>query len=100
MPDRLVLEPGTPCPGGSLPLQWAFSGAVHRMERLSIELIARESATYRRGTDTRTDKSLFSRIPLLETIDRSEMRAGENEVLLPTDVTPGFCGGNNKGSAE
>jgi hypothetical protein len=77
-------------------LQWAFSGAVHRMERLSIELIARESATYRHGTDTRTDKSLFSRIPLLETIDRSEMRAGENEVPLPTEVTPGFCGGNNR----
>jgi hypothetical protein len=93
---RLVLEPGTPCPGGSLRLQWAFSGIVHRMDRLSIELIGRESATYRRGTDTRTDKSLFTRIPLLETIDRSEMRAGGNEVLLPTDVPPGFLGRNNQ----
>jgi hypothetical protein len=93
---RLTIEPGTPCPGGTLRLQYGFTGAVQRMERVIIELVGRESATYRRGTDTRTDKSVFSRIPLLETTDRSEMRAGETEVLLPTDVPPGFRGRNNK----
>lgn len=93
---RLTIEPGTPCPGGALRLQYGFTGAVQRMERIVVELVGRESATYRRGTDTRTDKSVFSRIPLLETTDRSAMRAGEIEVVLPNDVPPGFKARNNK----
>ena len=93
---RLVLTPGRLFPGGMVRLQYGFSGAVQRIDRLTAELVGREAATYRRGTRSYTDRSVFARIPLLETTDRAAMRSGEAETAIPLDVPPAFKGLNNR----
>lgn len=92
----LRLTPGTLRAGARFRVQWSFTGAVARMHRLRISLVGRESATYRRGTNTTTDKSIFTKFPVLETTDRGTMRAGEVELVLPTDSVATFDASNNK----
>lgn len=94
---RVRLTPGSGRLGGELRLDWAFTGAVHRLERLRLTIEGRESAAYRRGTNTVTDTSVFARVPVLETADRTALRAGQATVRLPAEaVAPSFTADNNK----
>lgn len=52
--------------GGELRLDWAFRGDARRIRRLRIFLRGREEATYRRGTDTSTDRHTFTEVELLQ----------------------------------
>lgn len=92
----LQIAPGTPRTGGRFRIRWNFSGAVERMDRVRLFLVGRESATYTRGTTTSTDHSVFLRMPILDTADRAEMRAGETEVAAPSDAAPTFEAKKNK----
>ncbi len=92
----LQVTPGTPLAGGNLRVRWSFSDTVARMQRVRVLLVGREAATYRRGTNTTTDHSDFLRLPILDTADRAEMRAGEVEVAVPPDAAPSFVAQNNK----
>lgn len=92
----LRLSPGTLRAGGRFRVQWSFTGAVARMHRLRISLVGRESATYRRGTNTTTDRSVFTKFPVLDTTDRGTMRSGEVELVLPPDSVATFDASNNK----
>ena len=82
--------------GGSLDVRWRFTGKVRRLAKLTISLIAREEATYRRGTTTTTDKSFFLNTVLLDISDRAQMAGGSVKVNIPRDLIHTFTAANNK----
>ncbi|HAV63819.1 MAG TPA: hypothetical protein DCY13_15820, partial [Verrucomicrobiales bacterium] len=92
----LRLRPGNPRLGQTLDCEWQFSGAVGRIRRLVIEIDGVEESKYRRGTRTYTDKSVFARLPVLETDHPSKIRQGGLSSLVPSHFAPSFKGANNR----
>lgn len=93
---RLSLDEGSPRLGGTVRLHWHLSGAIHRLQNLTITLEGRESATYRVGTRSVTDTSLFCRQMLFETADPSAHRNGEIHFSIPANLIHTFSAGNNR----
>lgn len=92
----LTMNPGRLVLGGSAVVGWSFRGDSGRVRKLFISLEGRESATYRRGTSTSTDRSVFERIPVFETEDPAQIRQGEITVTVPEFTAPSFQGSSNK----
>lgn len=90
------LDPGRLVLGGRAALDWSLSGAASRIRRFTVTLEGRETATYRRGTSTVTQKSLFHRQPLLELDDSRQMRRGRVEFDVPRLAMHSFISGNNR----
>lgn len=86
---RLVL-------GGQSRLSWSLAGNSHRITRLKITLEGRESATYRRGTDTTTDHHTFARYTLFESSNPADFPHGECALTIPADTMHSFSAGNNR----
>src|SRR5205085_10285465 len=57
---RLVISPGVARLGDSLRIDWAVAGRVEALQNLQVRLEGREEATYTRGTNTCTDRSVFA----------------------------------------
>lgn len=85
-----------PAPGVPVAVSWRFLGNPGRLQRLTIKVEGREEATYRRGTDTTTDKRTFARYVLLDTRDPSQIAAGETLLALPADTMHTFEAPHNK----
>lgn len=84
-------------PGGSAELQWGFSsGDTGGTSRLCLTLIGRESATYRRGTKTTTDKSVFARLVLVDTSSAKQIQRGNVSVPIPADTMHSWIASNNR----
>lgn len=94
-PD-MVLSPGYLPLGGNAVITWSFRGNVSRIRQLKISLVGEEKATYRRGTDTVTDTSVFHRVVLVETTVAGEIAMGEVSFLIPEFSAPSFDAPNNK----
>lgn len=92
----LTVSEGAPRLGERLEVGWRLEGAVRRLRRLEITLEAREEATYRRGTDTHTDRRVFARGRIASTEHSVEMRQGSGSIELPADLVASFDGGSNK----
>lgn len=94
---RLTVDSPVIAAGGLLKASWEMTGAVRRIGRFWIYLEGREEATYTRGTNTTTDKSVFARLPVVE-ISSSwmEMLRGEGTLQMPADVPPTFRGNRNR----
>lgn len=92
----LTLSPGAPAAGESAWLQWRLSGRAAGVKRLRIVLEGKEEATYRRGTDTRTDTNVFSTIPVVDSTEPFEMAGGSVSFLVPADAMPSFKADRNK----
>ena len=82
--------------GETLEVRFHFEGKTDRIQRLIVTLKAEEVATYRRGTDTRTDRHVFHLVTLLETRDPALMQTGNVTVAIPGDSMHTFNAGNNK----
>jgi hypothetical protein len=82
--------------GGLLKIQWRLTGRVSSIHLFKVWLEGVEKATYRRGTDTRTDSETFAKIDLFETTDLFEMAEGSAEVEIPGDTMHSFNAPNNK----
>ncbi len=82
--------------GRSIKLQWRFSGNTARISQLAITLTGKESATYRRGTNTTTDTSFFVHQTIFETRERTNIAAGEVTVAIPANSMHSFEASNNK----
>ncbi|HEX8296499.1 MAG TPA: DUF3592 domain-containing protein [Chthoniobacteraceae bacterium] len=82
--------------GDTLEIDWRLLGNTRRIEQLRIWLRGQEEATYRRGTDTVTDKHAFAELELIKTEDRAEMPAGRARVTIPTGTMHTFLAPNNK----
>lgn len=83
-------------PGGRTTASWHREGGGGEPRRLSWWLVGREEATYRRGTDTRTDTAIFFERKLFDTQTRLMMPKGEVELSLPADAVSSFRGDYNK----
>jgi hypothetical protein len=93
---RITLSESRPRLGDSLRVDWTFDGRPQRIQRLEIFLEGREEATYRRGTDTHTDREVFARIPIADTSIDYEIVQGSIELVIPDDTMHSFAGDNNK----
>jgi hypothetical protein len=94
---RLWLDPASSSPGGTVKVAWELTGAVSRVRKLWIYLEGREEASYRRGSSTSTEKSVFARLPIVE-LESSwmDMARGEGTLLVPVGVPASFAAANNK----
>ena len=93
---RLTLSSGSVPLGGTAKLQWEFSGQVNRIGKFEILLEGREEATYRRGTDTVTDKNVFATLHIVETEDHRDMMIGDTTLAVPPGTMHSFEASNNK----
>jgi hypothetical protein len=93
---ELTLSRGALAPGESALLQWKIDGKAERVTRLKVVLEGQEEATYRRGTDTRTDKEVFATIPVIDTDQSMQIAQGSARVHVPEDTMPSFKADRNK----
>ncbi len=73
-----------------------FTGRSSRLSHLRIFLEGREEATYRRGTDTVTEREVFATITLVDTANGWEIPRGSAAVAIPDDTMHTFTGPSNK----
>ncbi len=92
---RLVISPAAPRLGTRLRVDWVFTGKTERMDNLRIILEGHERATYRRGTNTYTDRDVFASLELVETSMDWEIPRGSAEVEIPEDTMHSFSSSNN-----
>jgi len=90
----LTLPGGRLEPGATVTVAWSFRGSAGRIRRLEIVCRGKEAATYRRGTDTRTDTETFAEIVLVDTA--METARGSAELHLPEDTMHSFDAPHNK----
>jgi hypothetical protein len=82
--------------GGSLTLQWELHGATGRLRNLTILLIGREEARYRRGTTTTTDRHTFYERPIMEASDTMRIERGMATLAIPRNTMHSFTADDNK----
>lgn len=85
----------SPAPGQKVDLEWNFAGGLFYPRSVRVTLEGREEATYRRGTNTVTDKSTF----FFETIHDSaaeNMSRNQGQISLPADTMHSLDSPNNK----
>jgi hypothetical protein len=91
----LRLARGAIAAGDAADLEWTFDGRRDRIQRLTIRLEGREEATYRRGTDTKTDTRVFTTLDLVETVREVEIRSGRRKLQIPAGAAPTFHATHN-----
>jgi len=92
----LELSSGAIPLGGAAELRWSFSGQTRRIKELAVTLRGTEEATYRRGTDTHTDRNVFYEMELYQTADTVEIASGQVGFVIPQDTMHSFEAENNK----
>ncbi len=90
---RLTIDSRQLALGESSDLEWKFSGSTRRVTQLRIYLEGREEATYRRGTDTSTDKNVFATI---EIVKKSNADPGRARVEIPAGTMHSFKSDHNR----
>ena len=93
---RLRVTPGTVRLGNTLQVQWEITGRVHVLERLRLRLEGREEATYRRGTSSSTDRSVFADLEIANVTTRPELWSGSGSVTIPANLMYSFASEHNK----
>ena len=93
---RLSMAPADLRLGATAELAWELSGDVSRLTSFKLYLQGRESATYRRGTDTSTDHSIFEKITIAQATAQADMRMGKVDFAMPEFTMPTLDLPNNK----
>jgi hypothetical protein len=91
----ITISPGRPRLGSRLRVDWRFSGRAGRIRHLTVALEGHEKASYRRGTDTHTDRSVFASFELVDTSSDWEIPRGSAEVAIPEDTMHSFSAASN-----
>ena len=82
----ITIDPGTVRLGHEITVSWAWEGRADRISRLELHLKGVESATYRRGTNTVTDRETFHDQTVIDARRDSIIRKGKATVTLPLDT--------------
>lgn len=82
--------------GDTLEVEWGFQGKVERIHRLTVVLEGREEIVTGTGKNRRTRREVFSRLPVIETIDPHQIRAGHCKIVVPEKLKPTSDTGNRK----
>jgi hypothetical protein len=93
---RLTLTPGAVPLGGTVRIEWEITGRTDVLQNLRVRLIGSEEATYRRGTSTSTDRSVFANLELADISSRMEMSSGTVTATIPGHLMHTFASSNNK----
>ncbi|HEX2642558.1 MAG TPA: DUF3592 domain-containing protein [Thermoanaerobaculia bacterium] len=92
----LIVERDRLAPGESVLLQWRFRGRTGRVSRFRILLEGWEEASYRQGTDTRTERKLFHASALVDASQPTAIPAGTASLGIPAGSVPSFKSDHNK----
>jgi hypothetical protein len=90
---RLILSAKQLRLGEPFDLEWEFTGSTRAIKRFYLYVEGWEMATYRRGTDTTTDKSNFAKIVIADSPGAARGRA---RVTIPANTMHSFESENNK----
>ena len=90
---RLILSTKQVRLGEPFNVEWEFTRSTRAVKRFHLYIEGWELATYRRGTTTTTDKSLFARINIA---DRPGADRGGAQVIVPANSMHSFASDNNK----
>ena len=82
--------------GDSLEVRWKVAGRTDRISVLNLTLEGREIATYRRGTNTSTDKHVFAKVDIAHITRPSEIASGRATLRMPQTSMPSFQSANNR----
>lgn len=82
--------------GDSTSLEWSVKGRRGGIRAFTIKLEGREEATYRRGTDTRTDKNVFVSLPVVVFDHGLPTGSGSAELNIPGGAMHSFTATHNK----
>ena len=93
---RLTVSHGILLPGDTAEISWELEGHTDRLCSLQITLEGREEATYRRGTNTATDKEVFTAIQIVDTTDSITMHSSSAKLQIPASAMHSFKSANNK----
>jgi hypothetical protein len=83
-------------PGTEFEVSWMFRGKSSAISKLKIRLIGKEKVSYREGTKTRTEESIFFEKTLVETEDPPFIAQGFELVELPKNTMHSFKSSNNE----
>jgi hypothetical protein len=93
---RITVYPGHLQMGKPFMMQWQVKNPG-KMNSLTIHLVGKEKATYRAGTNTRTDTNIFTEILLHHSESRDDIKRGEATSEIPMDgVVPSWKASNNE----
>jgi hypothetical protein len=92
---RLTVNRGAFAPGETVELSWRFDGKAVRLNDVRLFLEGREEATYRRGTDTRTDKEVFATLEFAAVTGIGAGQPGTARLKLPERTMHSFKSKNN-----
>lgn len=92
----ITIQPSAVPIGGKLQLRWSFKGNSSKIKKIVISLAGREEATYRRGTDTVTDKRTFFEEEVLSISNRHQISSGDTTIEVPSHLMHSFSSNNNK----
>lgn len=93
---ELAISEGAVPLGDSIDVAWELKGRVRRIRELVISAVAEEQATYTRGTDTRTDNSIFQKIEIARTSAVADIQFGTATLAIPPDTMHTHSGDQNK----
>jgi len=82
--------------GDTVEVEWGFQGKVERIHRLTVVLEGREEIVTGSGKNRRTRRDVFSRLPIIETIDPHQIRAGHGKIVVPENLKPTADTGSRK----
>jgi len=96
--SRVTLAMSAPqtMPGGSFELSWKMQRGIFNPRQLSLILEAREQATYTRGTDSITDKSVFYTQQFFQASSFAAMQNGRQTISIPEGMMHSFAAPHNK----
>ncbi|XZE19706.1 DUF3592 domain-containing protein [Pirellulaceae bacterium SH449] len=83
-------------PGSEFEISWLQKGNPKRIRKLAITLEGKELVTFRQGTKTRTETSVFFSERVLETTDPAEIESGFRDCQIPENAMHTFDGASNK----
>ena len=92
----LHLDSGQPRLGTTMTLRWEIPSGAGRLKSLKILLRGEEVATYRRGTNSVTERSTFHEAEILSTEMVEMMRTGRGSTRLPAESVPSWKSSNNR----
>ncbi|MGE0269428.1 MAG: DUF3592 domain-containing protein [Candidatus Omnitrophota bacterium] len=82
--------------GESFRLRWRLPGKNKNIKKFTVTLVGQEEATYRRGTDTYTDRHIFFTHTIVEQESVVIEESGAQSVTVPADTMYSWKSTNNK----
>lgn len=92
----LSVSESSPALGDEVELNWEADKPLHKVRKFRIRLVGEEAATYQRGTDTKTDTSIFYADTVVDLEDPRTQQRGTATISIPLESMHSFDSGNNK----